>query len=315
MQSGPGISRRLASAMMWGALCVAMAGCASGDGGPTGDRSPALSGNLLASYENVRRLEQLDPAGTEFDKALSREYLKYAKDEIRGRRDYVSGDHFAKKGLQAGFGQEVDPELPSEWSVAGRTTLSEMASARNQLVVALEGGAKESKPELAAAAQASFDCWVEHEAHGYKPTGVAACRERLMSLLAELHQPQPAAVEAPPPVPAPAPPPQEYVVHFAFNSAAIRPGEYEAIRAAAAAYLARRDGSVVVQGHTDTVGSDTYNLRLSQRRAEAVANALAQLGVSRAAIDMDWYGERLNAVPTGDGVRSEANRRVTISLR
>jgi len=70
--------------------------------------------------------------------------------------------------------------------------------------------------------------------------------------------------------------------------------------------------SARIEGHTDTVGTDGYNRRLSLRRAEAVAAALADGGMPRAHLATDGLGE---AVPVEDN-RTRAgraeNRRVVI---
>ena len=71
---------------------------------------------------------------------------------------------------------------------------------------------------------------------------------------------------------------------------------------------------VVVVGHTDTSGSAAYNVRLSERRAKAVADALVGLGVNQGVLSVDWKGETEPAVQTGDGVKEPLNRRTTIDI-
>jgi OOP family OmpA-OmpF porin len=71
---------------------------------------------------------------------------------------------------------------------------------------------------------------------------------------------------------------------------------------------------VIVVGHTDTSGSAAYNVRLSERRAKAVADALVGLGVGQQALQVDWKGESQLAVPTKDGVKEPLNRRSTIDI-
>jgi outer membrane protein OmpA-like peptidoglycan-associated protein len=70
--------------------------------------------------------------------------------------------------------------------------------------------------------------------------------------------------------------------------------------------------SITVTGHTDTVGSDAYNMRLSKRRAESVSAELQAKGVPSNAITLVAKGKRDLLVPTGDGVREPQNRRVEI---
>jgi len=69
-----------------------------------------------------------------------------------------------------------------------------------------------------------------------------------------------------------------------------------------------------VVGHTDTSGSVPYNLRLSERRAKAVADAMVGLGIAQDVMKVDWVGKTDLAVPTPDGVKEPLNRRSTISI-
>ena len=71
---------------------------------------------------------------------------------------------------------------------------------------------------------------------------------------------------------------------------------------------------VVVVGHTDSSGSDKYNLTLSQNRAKAVADGLVSNGVAQSKVQTDFKGESQLAVPTGDGVKEPLNRRSTVSV-
>jgi predicted small secreted protein len=69
-----------------------------------------------------------------------------------------------------------------------------------------------------------------------------------------------------------------------------------------------------VTGYTDTAGPAAYNRTLSQRRAQAVADALAAQGVPRGSIDVQWHGEDQLPVPTADGVPEPQNRSVSIAM-
>ena len=69
-----------------------------------------------------------------------------------------------------------------------------------------------------------------------------------------------------------------------------------------------------VVGHADTVGSVQYNQGLSERRANRVADALAERGVPRDAMTLAGRSELEPAVVTADNVREPLNRRVEITL-
>jgi outer membrane protein OmpA-like peptidoglycan-associated protein len=69
---------------------------------------------------------------------------------------------------------------------------------------------------------------------------------------------------------------------------------------------------IEVTGHTDTVGSDAYNMRLSRRRAESVAAELEKMGIPSSEIAIFAKGKKDLLVPTADGVKEPQNRRVQI---
>jgi OOP family OmpA-OmpF porin len=133
-------------------------------------------------------------------------------------------------------------------------------------------------------------------------------------------RPVPAAVVVPPPAPSgtSAPPPpvaRNFTVYFATASARLAPEARDTVRQAAEAAKENAPARINVSGHTDTVGSSSYNEGLSKRRAEAVRQELIADGVSADEIDTRAYGESDLAVPTADNVPEKANRRVVIVVQ
>jgi len=123
----------------------------------------------------------------------------------------------------------------------------------------------------------------------------------------------------PPPPPAPmampAPPPaaaKVFIVFFDWDKDAITPEGQQIIAQAADAYKAGAPVQIQVTGYTDRSGSPGYNQRLSERRANNVARALAALGVPKDQMAVSGRGENDNRVPTAPGVREPQNRRVEI---
>ncbi|HTJ63672.1 MAG TPA: TonB-dependent receptor [Alphaproteobacteria bacterium] len=120
------------------------------------------------------------------------------------------------------------------------------------------------------------------------------------------------AAYVPPPVAAPAPAPKSYLVFFDFNKSDLTPQATQIVDTAAKNASAGKVTQLTVTGHTDTVGSDAYNMRLSRRRAESVAAQLEKDGVAASEISIVAKGKRGLLVPTADGVREPQNRRVQI---
>jgi outer membrane protein OmpA-like peptidoglycan-associated protein len=103
-----------------------------------------------------------------------------------------------------------------------------------------------------------------------------------------------------------------FLVFFDWDMDTITPEGMQITRQAAAAFRAGAPVTIQVTGYTDRSGSPGYNQRLSERRANNVANALARFGVPRSQMAVSGRGENDNRVPTADGVREPQNRRVEI---
>lgn len=108
-------------------------------------------------------------------------------------------------------------------------------------------------------------------------------------------------------------------VLFAFDRASLTPKANVTIERIARRIRSARE-PIRVDGYTDSVGSDAYNLGLSRRRAGAVSKALQRTLPSRVAISARGHGEADPVAPNTEGgednpVGRAKNRRVTISYR
>jgi iron complex outermembrane receptor protein len=135
-----------------------------------------------------------------------------------------------------------------------------------------------------------------------------------------------AGQEAPPPPPAPVaqvpppPPPAKKKivlrsVHFDFDKATLK-AEAKPILDEAVQVL-KQEGSVdiVVEGHTDSVGTDAYNLGLSRRRAETVRGYLVDHGIARSRITADGMGESTPVASNNTADGRAQNRRVELHVK
>ena len=125
--------------------------------------------------------------------------------------------------------------------------------------------------------------------------------------------PAPAYV-APAPTPAPAPP-QKLVlegVNFDFDKATLRQEDIAIIDRDITSLDEWGNVNIEVAGHTDSRGSDAYNMNLSQQRAEAVRNYLVSKGIAADRLSARGYGE---SQPVADNATDEGrfkNRRVEL---
>ncbi len=136
---------------------------------------------------------------------------------------------------------------------------------------------------------------------------------------AEEVAPPPPPPPPPAPVAAPPPPPVKKkivlrAVHFDFDKAVIRPDAVPVLDEAV--NTLKEDGAVavIVAGHTDSIGSDKYNMKLSLRRANAVRDYLVKHGIPANRIRTEGFGESkpVASNKTADG-RAQ-NRRVELHV-
>jgi OmpA-OmpF porin, OOP family len=281
----------------------------------------ALTACMGYDIDAVRDMQP--ETGDSYTQTLAEEYRRFALFEADEMYDWIDAGHFAVKGLQAGAGTEVEPEPLEDWSLP-EETVPQLREARETLMTALETRAAGPEAgELVARAQSNFDCWVEQQEENHQPDDIAACRDGFYSNLSRLNaflesrsEPvtTPAALPAPPSAGTASRDVPVAVALFAFDSTVLNEAAKSEVEAAVDEALRLPDAAVVVVGHTDRKGSETYNLDLSLRRAEAVRDALIEQGVAANRIDTVARGEWDPAVPTADEVAEPANRRAEIFI-
>ncbi|MGA7613602.1 MAG: OmpA family protein [Thermoanaerobaculia bacterium] len=104
-------------------------------------------------------------------------------------------------------------------------------------------------------------------------------------------------------------------VLFDFDSSALRSASRQSLEEMANVFQRYPDTTISVQGHTDSIGSASYNYRLSQRRANSVERYLEQLGVSGGRLDTEAFGESQPVASNATAAGRQQNRRVEIHVR
>ena len=163
-------------------------------------------------------------------------------------------------------------------------------------------------------------CW--RDAFWTPATAAPGCDGAIVPVVA----PAPVAEPAPPPVaaapapaPAPAPPAATKVTYaadafFDFNKSVIKPAGKAKLDDLVSKIKDINLEVIIAVGHTDSVGSDAYNQKLSVRRSEAVKAYLVSKGIEKNRVYTEGKGEKQ---PVADNKTSEGrakNRRVEIEV-
>jgi outer membrane protein OmpA-like peptidoglycan-associated protein len=101
-------------------------------------------------------------------------------------------------------------------------------------------------------------------------------------------------------------------IYFDFDKFFLRFESKEILEKILAFMISNPQLSIEIKGHTDWMGTDSYNIKLSQRRSESAFNYLVSGGVSKERLTMKWFGESKSAVSNTnpDGSDNEENRQL-----
>lgn len=101
---------------------------------------------------------------------------------------------------------------------------------------------------------------------------------------------------------------------FAVNSSSLLPGAYDEVNRVAQVLNQYPQTTIVISGHTDSTGSEQYNQALSERRANAVKNALVGMGVNPARMTTIGFGKSKPVASNASEAGRQLNRRVELRI-
>lgn len=268
--------------LLMGTAAIALAGCTQ------------LPGSSLGATFGAERYLKADHGGPGFTGALAKEYTELGRRAAFRDVRWRNSTAYIAKARQAESGIEPAPWAPEQLGVNGD------ASAMYQSVVAAINENKGARPEACARAQAMWDQYLE-ALRGDAAGAICLLPADAKALLDEALAACAAA-------------PQGFAVYFGFDRTNLTDRARATLDEVVSAVSSMGATSLSVVGHTDTVGSATYNQNLSERRARRVAEGLVNRGIPADAMTLAGRGERDLAVPTGNNVREPQNRRVEITL-
>ncbi len=103
-------------------------------------------------------------------------------------------------------------------------------------------------------------------------------------------------------------------ITFAVDRADVNPGFVDTLGSVALVLKEYKSTMIEVAGHTDSTGSDAYNQRLSQQRAQSVSSVLVANGVQPIRIDTVGYGESHPIASNATAAGRQQNRRAELTL-
>ena len=281
-------------------------------------------GGCSASYKQLSTMENKEPKN--FQEHLLSEYKKRASFEAEEMHDWNSAKLYSEKALKSLETDEIYPEEISYWKLP-EENINEIRIAYDNLMTIYKD-AKKIDPFNLAKAISSLDCWSEQQEENWQTWDINSCKNDFLNAMHNIYEKISTQENE-----------QEntnknnnlenetkdevtivtknenkelmQIIYFDFDQFNLSEVSKDKIKKFLNNY-----GSIIneylVVGHTDTKGTNKYNLSLSIKRAEVVKEILINYGINQNSIKILGKGEESLAVNTPDDTKQPANRRVEI---
>ncbi len=275
-----------------------------------------------AAYEKVKKIQSDNPET--FHQYLLSNYQQSATFEAEEMHDWNSAKLYSEKALRAISGENIYPEKLTYWKIP-EDKLKEIKIGYNNLISIYEE-AIIYDPQNLAKAISSLDCWAEQEEEKWQTWDIEKCKNNFLTAMHAIYnnlltekkdiektekntedKNQVAIVTQ-----------NEnkdlmQIIYFDFDKFNLSKISFNTLKT----FINKNKkdlSNYIVFGHTDTKGSDEYNLRLSIKRAEAIKQILISLGIDENKISVLGRGEKELAIKTPDNTKHPANRRAEVKI-
>jgi OOP family OmpA-OmpF porin len=282
-------------------------------------------GGCSASYKQLSKMENKEPKN--FQEHLLSEYKKRASFEAEEMHDWNSAKLYSEKALKSLETDEIYPEEISYWKIP-EENINEIKIAYENLMTIYKD-AKNIDPINLARAISSLDCWSEQQEENWQTWDINSCKNDFLIAMHNIYEKISTQENE-----------QEtsdnkdnnlenetkdevtivtknenkelmQIIYFDFDQFNLSEVSKDKIKKFLNNYGSDINEYLVV-GHTDTKGTNKYNLSLSIKRAEVVKEILINYGINQSSIKILGKGEESLAVDTPDDTKQPANRRVEI---
>jgi len=277
-----------------------------------------------ASYEELKSVDS--KTNNAFTKSLLETYKEKAIYEAEEMHDWNSAKLYSEKALNAIVGAEIKPQEMTYWKLP-KKHIFELTQSYNNLMIIYDE-AKILDPYNLAIAISSLDCWAEQQEENWQTWDIKKCRDAFLNSMHEMYSKitdneenqnqknlEDKIINNSESVTVVTKNEKKeimQIIYFDFDEYSISEVSFNTIKTFLDKFKNKISNYVIV-GHTDTKGTNQYNLKLSLKRAETIKTILIQEGIEEKNINILGKGEDFLAVSTADETAHPANRRVEIS--
>ena len=277
-----------------------------------------------ASYEKLKTVDSR--TNNTFTKNLLETYKQKATYEAEEMHDWNSAKLYSEKALNALVGAEIKPQEMTYWKLP-KKHIFELTQSYNNLMIIYDE-AKILDPYNLAIAISSLDCWAEQQEENWQTWDIKKCRDDFLNAMHEMYakisdneknQDQQNLedkiinnLESVTVVTKNEKREIMQIIYFDFDEYILSEVSLNTLKTFLDKYQ-NQISNYVILGHTDTKGTNQYNLKLSLKRAETIKTIFIQNNIEEKNINILGKGEEFLAILTADETAHPANRRVEIS--
>ena len=268
-----------------------------------------------------------DKKPSNFQEHLLSEYKKRAIFEAEEMHDWNSAKLYSEKALKSLETDNIYPEDISYWKIP-EENIDEIRISYDNLMTIYEE-AKKIDPFNLAKAISSLDCWSEQQEENWQTWDIDRCKNDFIKAMHNIyekiseqekkqantndkeHNSEKKSKDEITIVTKNKKKELLQIIYFDFDEFTLSEVSKDKIKLFLKNY-GNQINEYLIVGHTDTKGTNNYNLLLSIKRAEFVKKILINNGINKNSIKILGKGEETLAVNTPDDTKQPANRRVEI---
>ena len=276
---------------------------------------------IISCSSSYKELSNLSFTPTnELSQYLMNSYKEKADFEAKKMHDWNSAKLYSEKAIAAANGLKIMPQEINYWNIPVERSY-ELIKAYDNLNYIYQDGISLNPLNLAIAIT-SLDCWSEQEEEGWQTWDINKCREDFLSSMHKIYLSikeaeknntiKKTSNDSSVIITKDKKENILQVVYFDFDKSKLSSTNINEIKAF---ILTNKKiiNKYLIKGHTDNVGTKTYNQKLSIKRAETVKKLLINLGVTSSNIEILGMGETELSIKTSNEIAHPANRRAEIS--
>lgn len=279
------------------------------------------------AYFKLKELEKYDYNKEDIFFLLGKEYKNFANFELYKMYDEIDANYFSKKALLAIKGKKIFLENPDNWDLPSEILPEVTLKYKEANELLKRDDIINNYAKLTAKMISGYDCWLEQLEENWQTNDIARCKAKFYTnfdKISELGKEKTnkktiknetnSTQQNNKKVDTNEPENLNVTVFFNYDSFTLTQKEIAKIDQVLQIIYNNEYKSITINGHTDTKGTDSYNLILSKKRAKYVESYLRSKDVKNSII-ANGYGEKSTFLNTGDGIVEKKNRRAEIIIK